>query len=36
VAVGVVGVVFAALWVYCMIVGGRIDRRAQYPERTEA
>jgi Protein of unknown function (DUF4233) len=26
-AVGVVGVIFAALWVYCMIVGGRIDRR---------
>lgn len=25
--VGVVGLVFAAMWVYCMIVGGRIDRR---------
>ena len=36
-AVGVVGVVFAALWVYCMIVGGRIDRRAASPsERTGA
>jgi hypothetical protein len=35
VAVGVVGVVFAALWVYCMIVGGRIDRRAPI-ERTGA
>jgi hypothetical protein len=35
VAVGVVGVVFAALWVYCMIVGGRIDRRTAAPiERT--
>ena len=27
-AVGVVGLIFAAMWVYCMIVGGRIDRRA--------
>ncbi|HET6826697.1 MAG TPA: DUF4233 domain-containing protein [Amnibacterium sp.] len=37
VAVGVVGVAFAALWVYCMIVGGRIDRRAAQPiERTGA
>ncbi len=27
-AVGVVGLVFAALWVYSMIVGGRIDRRS--------
>jgi hypothetical protein len=37
IAVGVVGVVFAALWVYCMIVGGRIDRRAAAPiERTGA
>jgi hypothetical protein len=36
-AVGVVGVVFAALWVYCMIVGGRIDRRAaSQSERTGA
>lgn len=26
-AVGVVAVIFAALWVYCMIVGGRMDRR---------
>jgi hypothetical protein len=35
VAVGVVGLVFAALWVYCMIVGGRIDRRAAvHTERT--
>lgn len=25
--VGVVGVVFAAIWVYSMIVAGRIDRR---------
>ncbi len=23
----IVGALFAALWVYCMIVGGRIDRR---------
>ena len=37
IAVGVVGVAFAALWVYGMIVGGRIDRRAAEPiERTEA
>lgn len=37
VAVGVVGVVFAALWVYSMIVGARIDRRAAAPiERTGA
>ena len=35
VAVGAVGVVFAALWVYCMIVGGRIDRGAPI-ERTGA
>lgn len=27
VAVGVVGLIFGALWLYCMIVGGRIDRR---------
>jgi Protein of unknown function (DUF4233) len=26
-AVGLVGLLFAALWVYCMIVGGRVDRR---------
>ena len=26
--VGVVGLVFAAIWVYSMIVGRRIDRRA--------
>jgi hypothetical protein len=26
-AVGVVGLLFAALWLYCMIVGRRIDRR---------
>lgn len=25
--VGIVGVIFLAIWVYCMIVGGRIDRR---------
>jgi hypothetical protein len=37
VAVGVVGVVFAAIWVYCMIVGGRIDQRsAASTERTGA
>lgn len=37
VAVGVVGVLFAALWVYCMIVGGRIDRRAAAnPGRTDS
>jgi hypothetical protein len=28
VPVGVVGLVFAAIWVYSMIVAGRIDRRA--------
>jgi hypothetical protein len=28
IAVGVVGLFFLALWLYCMIVGGRIDRRA--------
>ena len=28
VPVGVVGLVFAAIWVYSMIVGRRIDRRA--------
>jgi Protein of unknown function (DUF4233) len=27
-AVEVAALIFAALWVYCMIVGGRIDRRA--------
>jgi hypothetical protein len=27
IAVGIVGVLFGAFWVYCMIVGGRIDRR---------
>ena len=27
VPVGVVGLVFAAIWVYSMIVAGRIDRR---------
>jgi hypothetical protein len=27
VAVGIVGLLFGAFWVYCMIVGGRIDRR---------
>ena len=27
-AVGVVGLIFVALWVYSMIVGRRIDRRA--------
>jgi hypothetical protein len=26
-AVGVVGLLFGAFWLYCMIVGGRIDRR---------
>lgn len=25
--VGIVGLIFLAIWVYCMIVGGRIDRR---------
>ncbi len=34
-AVGVVGLFFGALWTYCMIVGGRIDRRAaKQTERT--
>ena len=28
-AVGIVAVIFVALWVYSMIVGGRIDRRAR-------
>ena len=27
IAVGVVGLLFGAFWLYCMIVGGRIDRR---------
>lgn len=27
VAVGIVGILFAALWVYCIIMGTRIDRR---------
>jgi hypothetical protein len=27
IAVGIVGLIFGAFWVYCMIVGGRIDRR---------
>jgi hypothetical protein len=27
VAVGIVGLLFGAFWLYCMIVGGRIDRR---------
>lgn len=26
--VGIVGLIFGALWVYSMMVGGRIDRRA--------
>lgn len=25
--VGIVGLIFLGIWVYCMIVGGRIDRR---------
>jgi len=34
-AVGVVGLFFGALWTYCMIIGGRIDRRtAKQTERT--
>ena len=34
-AVGVVGLFFGALWTYCMIIGGRIDRRtANQTERT--
>jgi hypothetical protein len=33
-AVGVVGLLFLALWLYCMIVGGRIDRRAAEATRT--
>ena len=28
VAVGIVGILFAALWIYCIVTGGRIDRRA--------
>lgn len=38
VAVGVVGLLFGAFWLYCMIVGGRIDRReaaARGPTREE-
>jgi hypothetical protein len=31
VPVGIVGVIFAAIWVYGMIVGGRIDRREAPP-----
>jgi hypothetical protein len=31
VAVGIVGVIFTAIWVYGMIVGGRIDRREARP-----
>jgi hypothetical protein len=31
IAVGVVGVIFTAIWVYGMIVGGRIDRREARP-----
>jgi hypothetical protein len=27
IAVGIVGLLFGAFWLYCMIVGGRIDRR---------
>ncbi len=27
IAVGVIGVLFFVFWTYCMIVGGRIDRR---------
>ncbi|HEY8319082.1 MAG TPA: DUF4233 domain-containing protein [Amnibacterium sp.] len=34
-AVGVVGLFFGALWTYCMIIGGRIDRRTtNQSERT--
>lgn len=33
--VGVVGVIFAAIWVYGMIVGGRIDRREARPTTQE-
>jgi hypothetical protein len=31
IAVGIVGVIFTAIWVYGMIVGGRIDRREARP-----
>lgn len=33
--VGIVGVIFAAIWVYGMIVGGRIDRREARPTTQE-
>jgi hypothetical protein len=38
IAVGIVGLLFGAFWLYCMIVGGRIDRRnagARGPAREE-
>jgi hypothetical protein len=35
IAVGIVGLVFAAIWVYAMIVAGRIDRREAHPSPNE-
>ena len=33
IAVGIVGLLFGAFWLYCMIVGGRIDRREAAAQR---
>ncbi|MET4639930.1 DUF4233 domain-containing protein [Mycetocola sp. 2940] len=32
----VIGLVFAGMWVYCMIVGGRIDRQNAATQETES
>ncbi|MET0932494.1 MAG: DUF4233 domain-containing protein [Mycetocola sp.] len=32
----VIGLVFAGMWVYCMIVGGRIDRQNAATQGTES
>jgi hypothetical protein len=31
-----IGLVFAGMWVYCMVVGGRIDRQNASPQETES
>jgi hypothetical protein len=31
-----IGLIFAGMWVYCMIVGGRIDRQNTATQETES
>lgn len=35
-AMWVIGLVFAGMWVYCMVVGGRIDRQNAATQGTES